>query len=120
VADELLPERGTLGEALTRLASVPWSQAEEPDLSWVYGLHVSSQAPALLAVLLGDAESEDSAQGGVALSPRAVGALVLGVSAQIQINSSGGVLWPVSPLAVARAGCGGLVSARSELGGRDA
>ena len=99
MADELLPERGTLGEALTRLASVPWSQAEEPDVMWVYGTHVSGRAPAFLAVLLGDAESEDSAQGGVAPSPRAVGALVLDVSAQTQArSSSGGTLWPVSPL----------------------
>ena len=67
-------------------------------MDWVIGSHVSSQAPALAAVLLGDTESEDGAQGGgVALSPSAVGAVVLGVaSALARPSGSGSVLWPVA------------------------
>ena len=45
-------------------------------------MHVSSRAPALAAELLGDVEGE-GAQGGVALSPQAVGALVLGLANQL-------------------------------------
>ena len=67
-------------------------------MDWVIGSHVSSQAPALAAVLLGDTESEDGAQGGgVALSPSSVGALVLGmVRAVARPSNSGSLLWPVS------------------------
>ena len=91
-------ERAALGAAVTRLASVTWDEAEEPGFSWVCGVHVSSQAPALAAVLLGDVESEDGAQGGgVALSPSSVGALVLGmVRALARPSSSGSFFWPVS------------------------
>ena len=63
-------ERVALDAAVTRLASVTWVRAEAPGYQWILGLHVSSTAPALAAVLLGDVESEDGAQsGGVALSP---------------------------------------------------
>ena len=92
-------ERAALGEAVTRLASVAWDEAEDPGTKWVAGIHVSSQAPALAAVLLGDVESEDGAQGsgGVALSPSAVGALVLGMATAVaRPSGSGSLLWPVS------------------------
>ena len=91
-------ERAALGAAVTQLASVTWDEAEEPGSMWVAGTHVSSRAPALAAVLLGDVESEDGAQGGgVALSPSSVGALVSGmVRALARPSSSGGFLWPVS------------------------
>ena len=91
-------ERAALGAAVTQLASVTWDEAEEPGSMWLAGAHVSSQAPALAAVLLGDVESEDGAQGGgVALSPSSVGALVLGmVRAVARPSSSGSFLWPVS------------------------
>ena len=91
-------ERAALGAAVTRLASVTWDEEEEPGAMWVLGCHVSSLAPALAAVLLGDAESEDGAQGGgVALSPSAVGALVLGMATALaRPSSSGSFLWPVS------------------------
>ena len=100
-------ERAALGEAVTRLASVAWDEAEAPDANWAFANHVSSQAPALAAVLLGDVESEDGAQGGgVALSPSSVGALVLGmVTALTRPSSSGSHLWPVSR---ARARCAAL------------
>ena len=90
----LLPERTVVGEAVARLASFPWSQSAEPGFSWTMGIHLSSQAPVLAAVLLGDVESED---GGVALSPPAVGALVLGMTTALAHPSgSGTYLWPVS------------------------
>ena len=91
-------ERAALGAAVTQLASVTWDEAEEPGARWLAGAHVSSQAPALAAVLLGDVESEDGAQGGgVALSPSSVGALVLGmVRALARPSSSGSFFWPVS------------------------
>ena len=99
-------ERASLGTAVTQLASITWDQAEAPGFNWVLGSHVSSQAPALAAVLLGDVESEDGAQGGVALSPSTVSALVLGmVTALARPSSSGSFLWPV-PCSVPRAGCG--------------
>ena len=92
----LLPERAAAGTALTKLASVPWSQAEYPTATWAIGIHVSSQAPALMAVLLGDVERDDGAQGGVALSAAAVGALVLGAAtAFARPSSSGSMIWPV-------------------------
>ena len=102
-------ERAALGEAVTRLASVAWDEAEDPGITWIAGNHVSSQAPALAAVLLGDVESEDGAQGGgVALSPSAVGALVVGTArALARPSSSGSYLWPVSRAALCvHSGCG--------------
>ena len=66
------------------------------------GCHVSSQAPALAAELLGDVEDEGT-HGGVALSPQAVGALVVGLaSALSRPSSSGSFLWPVPPALCAR------------------
>ena len=95
-------ERAALGEAVTRLASVAWDEAGDPGARGVRGAHVSSTAPALAAVLLGDVESEDGAQGGgVALSPSAVGALVVGTArALARPSSSGSYLWPVSSAAI--------------------
>ena len=90
-------ERVALDAAVMRLASVTWDRAEAPGVYWVVGAHVSSRAPALAAVLLGDVESEDGAEGGVALSPSAVGAVVLGMaSALSRPSSSGSYLWPVA------------------------
>ena len=90
-------ERAALGEAVTRLASVAWDEAEDPGVMWILSTHVSSQAPALAAVLLGDVESADGAQGGVALPPAAVGALVLATVAAMAVPSgSGGYIWSVS------------------------
>ena len=71
------------------------------------GAHISSQAPALAAILLGEVESEDGTQGGVALSPSAVGALVLGMANCIARSSnSGSALWRVS-CALCRTQCAG-------------
>ena len=90
-------ERVALGAAVTRLCGVAWDRAETPCATWAFGNHVSSTAPALAAVLLGDVESEDGTQSGVALSPSAVGAVVLGVaSALARPSSSGSLLWPVA------------------------
>ena len=90
-------ERAALGEAVMRLADIAWDRAEEPNWNWFMGLHISSQAPALAAVLLGDVEGEDGAQDGVALSPQAVGALVVGVGVSLaRPSSSGSALWCVS------------------------
>ena len=90
-------ERVALDAAVTRLASVTWDRAETPGHMWAFGAHVSSTAPGLAAVLLGDVESEDGAEGGVALSPSAVGAVVLGMaSALSRPSSSGSFLWPVA------------------------
>ena len=89
-------ERAALGKAAMRLASVTWDEAEEPGFTWFYSCHVSSQAPALAAVLLGEVESEEGAQGGVALSLQAVDALVLGVdTALARPSRSGSFLWSV-------------------------
>ena len=64
---------------------------------------MSSQAPALAAELFGDEEGED-AQGGVALSPQAVDALVVGLaSALSRPSSSGSWIWPVPPSLCERA-----------------
>ena len=90
-------ERAALGEAVTRLVSIEWDEAAEPGCNWLIGTHVSSQAPALAAVLLGDVESADGAQGGVALPPAAVGALVMAAVAAMALPSgSGGFIWLVS------------------------
>ena len=105
VADDMLRaallgvalERVALDAAVMRLASVTWDRAEAPSMTWAVGAHVSSTAPALAAVLLGDVESEDGAGGGVALSPSAVGAVVQGMaSALSRPSSSGSFLWPVA------------------------
>ena len=89
-------ERATLGEALARLGGVAWSRSQAPDASWLSGGHVSAAAPALAAVLLGEVESEEGAQGGVALSLQAVDALVLGVdTALARPSRSGSFLWSV-------------------------
>ena len=89
----LLRERAVLGEAVMRLARGAWDEAEDPCSEWATGAHVSSQAPALAAVLLGDVEGE-GAEGGVALSPAAV-ASVLGalVVAMGRPSSSGSFIW---------------------------
>ena len=90
-------ERAALGKAVMRLAGIAWDRAEEPNWTWYFGAHISSQAPALAAVLLGDVEGEDGAQDGVALSPQAVGALVVGVGVSLaRPSSSGSALWCVS------------------------
>ena len=89
-------ERVALDAAVTRLASVTWVRAEAPGYQWILGTHVSSTAPALAAVLLGDVESEDGAQGGVALSPAAVAAVGSALAAVMgRPSSSGSFIWPV-------------------------
>ena len=82
---------------LTRTA---WDEAEDPNFLWALGMHVSSQAPALAALLLGDVESE-GVQGGVALSPAAV-ASVAGalVAVMARPSSSGSYIWHVALLAL--------------------
>ena len=89
----LLRERAALGEAVLRLARAAWDEAEDPGVFWAMGAHVSSQAPALASVLLGDVEGE-GAEGGVALSPAAV-ASVLGALAVAmgRPSSSGSYIW---------------------------
>ena len=110
-------ERVALDTAVTLLASVTWDRAEAPGTMWVIGAHVSSRAPALAAVLLGDVESEDGAEGGVALSPSAVGAVVQGMaSALSRPSGSGSFLWSVI---VSRKGVH-AASARRERRGRHA
>ena len=96
----LLRERAALGEAVMRLTRGAWDEAEDPSAVWALGTHVSSRAPALAAVLLGDVESE-GAQGGVALSPAAV-ALVAGALGTIMArpSSSGSYIWHVAPPAL--------------------
>ena len=57
------------------------------------GFHVSSQAPALAAELFGDEEGE-GAEGGVALSPAAVGSVLDGLAAAMaRPSSSGSFIW---------------------------
>ena len=96
----LLRERAALGEAVMRLTRAAWDEVEDPGSMWAFGLHVSSQAPALAAVLLGDVESE-GAHGGVALSPAAV-ASVAGALAAVMArpSSSGSLIWHVPAHAV--------------------
>ena len=96
----LLRERAALGEAVMRLTRGAWDEAEDPSSMWVMGSHVSSKAPALAAVLLGDVERE-GAQGGVALSSEAV-ASVAGALGTIlaRPSSSGSHIWHVSPPAL--------------------
>ena len=97
----LLRERSALGEAVMQLTSAAWDEAEDPSIMWALGLHVSSRAPALAAVLLGDVESE-GAQGGVALSSAAVAAVAGAfVVVMARPSSSGSYIWHVSPPALA-------------------
>ena len=89
----LLRERAALGEAVMRLTHGAWDEAEDPGWMWAAGNHVSSQAPALAAVLLGDVEG-DGALGGVALSPAAVASVVGAVAAVMgRPSSSGSYIW---------------------------
>ena len=88
----LLRERAVLGEAVMQLARAAWDAAEDPS-PWGLGSHVSSQAPALASVLLGDVEGE-GAESGVALSPAAVAAVLAGLAAAMtQPSSSGSFIW---------------------------
>ena len=80
-----------------RLTRAAWDEVEDPSASWAFGTHVSSRAPALAAVLLGDVESE-GAQGGVALSSAAVAAVAGAfVVVMARPSSSGSQIWHVSP-----------------------
>ena len=89
----LLRERAALGEAVMRLARPAWDEATDPGVNWLVGAHVSSGAPALASVLLGDVEG-DGAGGGVALSPAAVTAVLGGLGAAMtRPSSSGSVIW---------------------------
>ena len=89
----LLRERAALGEAVMQLTRAAWDEAEDPGWAWATGAHVSSQAPALAAVLLGDVEGE-GAGGGVALSPAAVTAVLGGLDAAMsRPSSSGSFIW---------------------------
>ena len=91
----LLRERAALGKAVMQLARAAWDEAKDPGVEWAAGNHVSSQAPALAALLLGDVEGE-GAEGGVALSPAAV-ASVLGALAAVmgRPSSTGSSIWSV-------------------------
>ena len=84
------------GDDMMRLTRTAWDEAEDPGVMWANGTHVSSKAPALAAVLLGDVESE-GAHGGVALSPAAV-ASVAGALAAVMArpSSSGSFVWHVA------------------------
>ena len=96
----LLRDRSALGEAVMQLTRAAWDQAADPSIRWALGLHVSSRAPALAAVLLGDVESE-GAQGGVALSSAAVAAVVGAfVVVMARPSSTGSFIWHVSPPAL--------------------
>ena len=93
----LLRERSELGEAVMQLTRAAWDEAADPCSGWALGTHVSSAAPALAAVLLGDVEGE-GAPGGVALSPAAVRGVVEGVVRNLAgSGSSGTSLWRVLP-----------------------
>ena len=91
-------ERAALGRAVLRLTRAAWgTEADAPSNFWQAGLHVSSAAPKLAAVLLGDVEGE-GAPGGVALSPAAVRGVVEGaVGGLASAGSSGTSLWRVLP-----------------------
>ena len=91
----LLRERAVLGEAVMRLARAAWDEAEDPSAFWAIGAHVSSQAPALASVLLGDVEGE-GAGGGVALSLAAVGSVLDALAVTMgRPSSSGSYIWSV-------------------------
>ena len=77
---------------LTRAA---WDEAADPGSDWALGTHVSSAAPALAAVLLGDVEG-DGAQGGVALAAASVASVASALVAVMgRPSSSGSFIWPV-------------------------
>ena len=96
----LLRERAALGEAVMQLTRAAWDEAEDPGYMWALGGHVSSKAPALAAVLLGDVERE-GAQGGVALSSEAVASVANAlVMVMARPSSSGSYIWHVPPLNV--------------------
>ena len=93
----LLRERSALGEAVMQLTRAAWDGAQDPSIIWAAGVHVSSRAPGLAALLLGDVESE-GAQGGVALSSAAVAAVAGAfVVVMARPSSTGSFIWHVSP-----------------------
>ena len=95
---ELLRERAALGEAVMRLARAAWDEAEDPSVYWALGMHVSSLAPALASVLLGDVEG-DGADAGVALSPAAVASVLSALTAVMaRPSTSGTYIWSVPNL----------------------
>ena len=87
-------ERAALGRAVLRLTRAAWgTEADDPSYFWRAGTHVSSAAPKLAAVLLGDVEG-DGAVGGVALSPAAVTAVLDGLGAAMaRPSGSGSFIW---------------------------
>ena len=91
----LMHERAALGESVMQLTRATWDEVEDPSMMWELGLHVSSQAPSVAAVLLGDVESE-GAQGGVALSPAAVASVADALAVTMgRVSTSGSYTWPV-------------------------
>ena len=96
----LLRERAALGEGVMQLTRAAWDEADNPSWAWAAGMHVSSGAPALASVLLGDVEGE-GAGGGVALSPAAVGSVLDALAvAMTRPSSSGSFIWSVVPPAL--------------------
>ena len=91
-------ERAALGRAVLRLTRAAWgTEADAPSYLWPIGQHVSSEAPKLAAVLLGDVEGE-GAPGGVSLSPAAVRGVVEGAVGMLAVSgSSGATLWRALP-----------------------
>ena len=91
-------ERAVLGRAVLRLTRAAWgTEADAPSMFWQVGQHVSSAAPKLAAVLLGDVEGE-GAPGGVALSPAAVRGVVEGAVGNLAAaGGSGTALWRALP-----------------------
>ena len=86
-----------LGKAVMQLTRAAWDEAEDPSWAWAAGAHVSSGAPALASVLLGDVEGE-GAGGGVALSPAAVGSVLDAMAVAMgRPSSSGSQIWSVVP-----------------------
>ena len=101
-------ERAALGRAVLRLTRAAWgTEADAPSWYWQSGMHVSSAAPKLAAVLLGDVEGE-GAPGGVALSPAAVRGVVEGAVGLFAASGGSGTgLWralalPRPPLALSQ------------------
>ena len=90
---ELLRERAALGEAVMQLTGAAWDEAEDPSSSWATGSHVSSRAPGLAALLLGDVEGE-GAEAGVALSSAAVASVLDGLATvMVRPSSTGSSIW---------------------------
>ena len=91
-------ERAALGRAVLRLTRAAWgTEADAPSFFWQGGVHVSSAAPKLAAVLLGDVEGE-GAPGGLALSSAAVRGVVEGAVGQLTVSgSSGTFIWRALP-----------------------